>query len=222
MGCMWYASYCRRTFSRPTERMNAAASRVRESRYGPLSNVLTASIIMPLADGGEGTLDVLLRAWALWGPSAPRLEIIGGGPDLNSLARSLPGALGGVVAFLGRLSREETWSRLSRAMLVVMPSVCFEAFPLVLLEAFGFGVPVLASRLGAFPGLVEECGAGRLFAPALTSDGRRLGADVDCYSFIVSHLHRLLSTACRSSGALGNILYVILCTLPARPGRGGS
>ena len=28
--------------------------------------------------------------------------------------------------------------------------------------------------------------------PALTSDGARLGADVDCYSFIVSDLHRLL------------------------------
>ena len=32
MRCMWYASYCRRTLSRPVERTNSAAARVFESR----------------------------------------------------------------------------------------------------------------------------------------------------------------------------------------------
>jgi hypothetical protein len=32
----------------------------------------------------------------------------------------------------------------------------------------------------------------RRFAPALTSSDARLGADVDCYSFIVMDLHHLL------------------------------
>jgi glycosyltransferase involved in cell wall biosynthesis len=44
-----------------------------------------------------------------------------------------------------------------------MPSVCYEVFPLVLLEALREGTPVVARALGPFPELVEKSRAGFLF-----------------------------------------------------------
>ena len=44
-----------------------------------------------------------------------------------------------------------------------MPSICYEVFPLVLLEAFREGTPVIARALGPFPELIEKSHAGLLF-----------------------------------------------------------
>jgi glycosyltransferase involved in cell wall biosynthesis len=111
----------------------------------------------------EKGLDVLLKAWALWGPAAPRLEIIGGGPELDCLRNSIPNEIKDRVDFLGPKPLAETYTRLASARLLIIPSIWFEAFPLVLREALAFAVPVVASRLGAFLELVEPRDVGRLF-----------------------------------------------------------
>lgn len=54
---------------------------------------------------------------------------------------------------------------MARAKLLVLPSISFEGFPLVMREAFAFGVPVAASRIGPFEELIEKPGAGRCFLP---------------------------------------------------------
>src|SRR5207253_1695516 len=101
--------------------------------------------------------------WICWGDDAPRLEIVGEGPDLERL-RSLAAGAGRIV-FTGQKSAAEAHALLSKAKLLIVPSTWFEGFPLVLSEAFAFGVPVAASRLGTFEELVDARGAGRLFTP---------------------------------------------------------
>jgi glycosyltransferase involved in cell wall biosynthesis len=113
----------------------------------------------------EKGVDVLLDAWSKWGDSAPQLEIVGGGPELDELRRCLPGTLAGRVSFRGSLSSDETQHLLSRAKLLVIPSVWYEGFPLVFREATGYGVPVAASRIGALTELIGTRGVGRLFEP---------------------------------------------------------
>ena len=46
---------------------------------------------------------------------------------------------------------------------LVLPSICYENFPRTLAEAYGSGLPVIASRIGALAELVDEGVTGLLF-----------------------------------------------------------
>jgi glycosyltransferase involved in cell wall biosynthesis len=71
--------------------------------------------------------------------------------------------LNGKIILRGQLPFDETQQRLSKGRLLVLPSLWFEGFPMVVREAFAFGVPVAASRLGPLPDIVPEGRAGALF-----------------------------------------------------------
>ncbi len=60
------------------------------------------------------------------------------------------------VRYLGAKTREEIAELLSDARALVLPSVCYENQPMVILEAFAAGVPAIGSRLGGIPELVED------------------------------------------------------------------
>jgi glycosyltransferase involved in cell wall biosynthesis len=53
-------------------------------------------------------------------------------------------------------SRLETLIR--HAIAVVVPSVGYEVFPTVVLEAFAHGTPVIGHRLGPLPEMLDGCG----------------------------------------------------------------
>jgi len=93
------------------------------------------------------------------------IEVIGDGPQ-QDLLHGLPG-----VGMLGRQAPEDIYARMRGAACLVLPSVWYENFPRVLVEAFACGLPVIASRLGAMADLVEEGVTGLLFEPG---DARQL------------------------------------------------
>jgi glycosyltransferase involved in cell wall biosynthesis len=68
------------------------------------------------------------------------------------------------VKFLGRLDPEELNCYYRHAIALIVPSVCYETFGIVLIEAFKQSTPVIARRLGAFPEVVEQSGGGELFS----------------------------------------------------------
>jgi glycosyltransferase involved in cell wall biosynthesis len=68
-----------------------------------------------------------------------------------------------VVGTLGLRSPEELRQLYRNALAVIVPSICYETFGIILLEAFRDGVPVIARRLGPFPEIVEGSGGGLLF-----------------------------------------------------------
>jgi glycosyltransferase involved in cell wall biosynthesis len=95
----------------------------------------------------------LLAAWGLC-RELP-LKIAGCGPleeELQNAARAaqLP------VEFLGYRGREELDELIGRAVMVVVPSECYEGFPMVVLEALACGTPMVASRLGSLAEVVVE------------------------------------------------------------------
>ena len=67
------------------------------------------------------------------------------------------------IKFLGRLPPEDLTAYYRGAQALIVPSVCFETFGIILIESFRLGTPVIARRLGPFPEIVETAGGGMLF-----------------------------------------------------------
>ena len=75
--------------------------------------------------------------------------------------------------FLGWLPPEEVGSLLRGAMFSVVPSQWYENAPFTIYEAYAYGTPVVASRIGGIPELVEDGRTGLLFEPGDAEDLRR-------------------------------------------------
>ena len=107
----------------------------------------------------EKGVDVLLRAWARSKLGAyRRLVIAGDGPqraDLEQLAAGL-GLYPPAVTFTGCLAPEAAQRLLKNSRVLIAPSIWYETFGLVVIEAFSHGRPVIASHLGALAELVDH------------------------------------------------------------------
>jgi glycosyltransferase involved in cell wall biosynthesis len=74
------------------------------------------------------------------------------------------------VEFVGWLDGPRLDSFYRGARLLVLPSTWFEVSPLVIAEAMSFGLPVVASRIGGIPEMVEDGVTGLLFEPGNVTD----------------------------------------------------
>lgn len=98
-------------------------------------------------------------------------HFVGDGPDRKSLNQLVEQAgLSGKVRFHGRLTRDEIARLLMDADVLTAPSVPTrdgrrEGIPVVLMEAMGSGVPVIASNLSGIPELVNDQLTGLLVPP---------------------------------------------------------
>ncbi len=101
--------------------------------------------------------DVLLRAIARLPASSQVVFVIAGTGDEEGVLRALAEQLniGPRVRFVGRADGTEKMWLLQNALCVVMPSRVWEAFPLVLIEAFAAGKPVVGSDIPGIRDLIE-------------------------------------------------------------------
>jgi glycosyltransferase involved in cell wall biosynthesis len=67
------------------------------------------------------------------------------------------------IRFVGGMSSAALRAYYQHALAVIVPSVCFETFGIVLIEAFQNHAPVIARRLGPFPEIIETSNGGELF-----------------------------------------------------------
>lgn len=110
----------------------------------------------------EKGIETLVQAAAKVGGLTTR--VVGDGPEAGRLA-----GVPGVVA-LGRLDAKAVREQLSGATALVFPSIWYETFGLTIVEAFAAGTPVIGSRLGVVPDLVEDGVTGLLFEPGNATD----------------------------------------------------
>ena len=68
------------------------------------------------------------------------------------------------VKFLGRMAPDELSRYYHSAIALIVPSVCYETFGIILIESFRKGTPVIARRIGPFVEIVERCEGGILFS----------------------------------------------------------
>lgn len=111
----------------------------------------------------EKGVRLLLETWRAGGLGAQTtLSIAGDGP-LAPLVREATASVPG-LRWLGVLDRDGVAAAMKACRAVVVPSVCYEALPTAVLEAFAHGRPVAGTDLGALPHLVTN-GAGWLAPP---------------------------------------------------------
>ena len=96
--------------------------------------------------------------------AAVRVRVAGTGAD----ARLLDGVP--TVQQLGALNGDSVRREMECATALVLPSICYENLPRTLVEAYASGLPVIASRLGALPDLVDDGVTGLLFEPGNATD----------------------------------------------------
>lgn len=90
------------------------------------------------------------------------LVIIGDGEEIEPLKRAAADIPN--VTFLGRVANEALGPYYEHAIAALAPSLGFETFGIVLIEAFRQRTPVIARRLGPFPEIVEAARGGLLFS----------------------------------------------------------
>lgn len=115
----------------------------------------------------EKGADIAIDAWRIAQPRT-ELRIIGDGPlraKLQSRATGLQN-----VRFLGQLPHNRVLEEMRSSRFIVFPSRCYEAFPLVIVEALAAGLAVVAARGTSAAAILEEDRTALLFALGDASD----------------------------------------------------
>jgi len=99
-----------------------------------------------------------------------QLRIAGTGPLEPELSRYIEEKKLANIRLIGFLSGEAKWNAIKNALFTVVPSECYENFPMVVLEYFSAGKPVVASNQGGLSYIVEDEKSGLLFRPHDVAD----------------------------------------------------
>ncbi len=74
------------------------------------------------------------------------------------------------VMAVGHQSKEQIFSLMHGARVLIFPSICYECSPMTIIEAFACGLPVIASSIGSIPEYVTHQATGLLFRPGDVDD----------------------------------------------------
>jgi len=107
---------------------------------------------------------VLVEAFKRLNPSNALLKIYGSGPD-ESYVKSLTSmaATNSNIEFCGVFPESQTGEVLSNVDVVVVPSLCYENYPMTLHEALACNIPVIATNLGGMAEKIKDGFNGFLF-----------------------------------------------------------
>jgi len=112
----------------------------------------------------EKGLSTLLAAWERL-PSPVPLVIAGDGPMRQRLETEVARKGLHWVHFAGQLRHAEKYDAIKKAAFLVVPSVWYEPFGLVVAEAFACGTPVLGAFVGSIEEMLDDQVTGLHFAP---------------------------------------------------------
>ncbi len=119
----------------------------------------------------EKGLDTMLRALRNLGKASPvMVKIAGDGPSRRRYEGTTEEWGLRNVEFLGGMAHADCMDLLARARFLVMPAICYENFPMAVVEAFACGKPVIASNLGAMASIIRDRETGLLFQPGNPED----------------------------------------------------
>jgi glycogen(starch) synthase len=141
--------------------VDPAAAETSRPRLHPRRYVFCAARL----DLRHKAIDALIEAFAMLAQEHPDIDLLisGGGTDRAALEEQAAAAgIADRVKFLGVVARSELWSLYQHALFFAMPSRMPEGLGLVFLEAMAAGVPVIATRSGGTPEIVDHGRTGLL------------------------------------------------------------
>jgi glycosyltransferase involved in cell wall biosynthesis len=121
----------------------------------------------------EKGVRIILEAGKLL--TSTKILVIGSGPDYSYLENIIDVEGLGNIYLLGPIHSEEKWEYLRKASAVIIPSICYETFSIAAIEAMSVGTPVIASRLGSLPFVIDDGISGVFFEPG---DGEDLARKI--------------------------------------------
>jgi glycosyltransferase involved in cell wall biosynthesis len=116
---------------------------------------------------GEKGLRILFDAW-ISAQLGITLIVAGTGPLEDELKNDYAGKSG--IQFIGFASGAEKFRLLAEARALILPSVWQENFPVTIMEANFCGTPVIASRIGGLPEMIDDGITGLLFNCGSSND----------------------------------------------------
>lgn len=111
----------------------------------------------------EKGIHVLLESWK---KMKVKLKIIGDGPLLDKVKN----CNNKYIEYLGFMKQEDIFSEMKKSSFLVFPSTWYEGFPMVILESFANGLPVVASNLGSMGEIIKNNYNGLHFASGDSND----------------------------------------------------
>ncbi len=138
----------------------------------PTSNVQSSGVRNHVLYAGrlshEKGIQTLGQVWRGLSLSSIPLYIAGDGPEREVILQLELEKVN--VRYLGKLDSVSLDEFIIQSRFVVIPSVCYENFPMSILDSFRLGVPVIASRIGSLVELIRDGETGLLFNPGDAAD----------------------------------------------------
>jgi len=129
-----------------------------EPQFGPGKYFLYLGRLSP-----EKGVATLIKAFKRVRSKNAELLIVGEGEEKKTLEALADGDER--IRFTGYLAGKELTDVTRNALAVVVPSEWYENAPISVLEAMAYGKPVIASRIGGIPEVIDENETGYLFEP---------------------------------------------------------
>ena len=100
-------------------------------------------------------VDLLLEAWKILGQDAPELLLCGTGP-LEDWCAAFIRENNLNVTMKGFVPNEEVRHLIGTSRALILPTQCYETFPMTIAEAYAEGAPVITGNMGNAGDLVDE------------------------------------------------------------------
>jgi len=101
-----------------------------------------------------------------------QLHIVGDGPLGEEIRNKLIVEAITNVTLVGYAEGQKLRQEINDAAVVIVPSICYENNPRIVIEAFASGKAVIGARIGGIPELVQDGVTGRTFEPGNAQDLR--------------------------------------------------
>jgi glycosyltransferase involved in cell wall biosynthesis len=141
------------------------------------------------------------------------LKIVGTGPLENELKAYAAEKKLSNVEFMGFKSGDEKWDLVRGARFTVVSSEWYENFPISVLEYFAASKPVVASRIGGLPYIIEDGKTGYLFeagnADDLAATVRKMIADPVKAAEMGSLGRKLVETRYGPEESYNNLIQIL-------------
>lgn len=136
------------------------------------TSILNQFLYVGRLDKTKG-INFLIESWKVMGKGAPKLLVFGDGPELEWCNQQITNYNLPII-MMGQMPHNIIIEEMKKSKALLLPTQWFEGFPMVIVEAYSVGLPVLASNIGNTGNLVLDGKTGWKFSPHDMNDFIRI------------------------------------------------